>query len=526
MGDVLDRGELADRLATILDVNKRLALGPDLGDILPRITEEAARLLEADAAGLRLVDGHELVRAASFGPADAIMVRWRLPIGQSLSGRVAAEDRPILSADVSNDPRHDPLHQVQARARGLRCWLGVPLRGRHGVVGVLFVVSRQADRRFSRSEVGLLEAFADQAAIAVENSRVLRQEQERRRQLDTLRGLTSTLVNTVAVEELAQRIVDAVPGAFGQDARFIGGAIATVDDERHSIRAHAMTTLPVSPRVLALVGRPFQSLEQPIDASTNLLHEVVVSGEGREGDRLADFVAPTIPSVAAGLIERLVGIRGVVTQPITVHGRTLGAFLFALAKPAAAVTAAERELIADFATTAGIALENVRLYAASERRTLTDALTGIANRRHFDRKLAEEVAVAVRDSAALTLLLVDIDDFKAYNDAHGHQAGDATLRGVAGLLRRSIRSTDFVARYGGEEFAILLPGSDAAGAQAVGEEVRRAVAASALGVTISVGGAVRPVAGAAGGDTLIAAADAALYAAKRAGRNRAVVLSS
>ena len=188
--------------------------------------------------------------------------------------------------------------------------------------------------------------------------------------------------------------------------------------------------------------------------------------------------------------------------------------------------------MAEFANTAGIALENVRLYVASQQLTLTDPLTGIANRRHFDHKLAEEAARADRHGDALALLLIDIDQFKAYNDNRGHQAGDEALRGVAAVLRRSVRSTDFVARYGGEEFAILLPSTDGPRAYAVGEKARNAVAEALSGVTISVGGGVRAAgAGRAPGvtpssasaDTLVANADAALYAAKRAGRNRTVV---
>src|SRR5438874_9962748 len=130
----------ARQLATLLVVNKRLALGPPLEETLSSIAEEATRLREVQAGGLRLREDDELVRAASVGPAEAIMVRERLRIGESLSGLVVQEDRALSSTDLPNDPRYDRAHRERARAQGLRAWLGVPLRGRDDVLGVLFVV--------------------------------------------------------------------------------------------------------------------------------------------------------------------------------------------------------------------------------------------------------------------------------------------------------------------------------------------------------------------------------------------------
>ncbi len=458
-----------------------------------------------------------------------MMTRERILVGESLIGRVAAEGRPIVSSDSSRDPRHDPRGREQARLHGLGCWLGVPLRRRSGVLGVLFVLRGHTQGQFGDDDVGLLEAFGDQVAIAVENAAALRQEQERRHQLDTLRHLTGTMVNTVAVEELAQQIVDAVPDAFRHDSGFIGGVIAIIDAGGRRLRAHAMTRIPAAERILAMIGRPFQELEDAIDPPMNLLHEVALTGTCRDSARLADFVTPSVSGLIAQGIEHLIGMHGGVAQPITVHGPTLGVFLFVLSKPTDNVTSAERALMADFANTAGIALENVRLYAASEQLTLMDPLTGIANRRHFDRKLTEEIARSSREKTPLTLLLIDIDQFKAYNDTHGHQAGDRVLRGVAEALYRSVRSTDFVARYGGEEFAILLPSTDAGGGRAVGEKARRAVADARLDLTISVGGSSRLASdgtalSAAPEATLVTMADSALYAAKRAGRNRTIVV--
>jgi diguanylate cyclase (GGDEF)-like protein/PAS domain S-box-containing protein len=163
----------------------------------------------------------------------------------------------------------------------------------------------------------------------------------------------------------------------------------------------------------------------------------------------------------------------------------------------------------------------------------SDGLTGIANRRHFDERLAEEWARAKRDGTPLSLLLVDVDHFKKFNDQYGHQAGDACLRSLARILAAQIRRpADLAARYGGEEFALLLPNTDADGCVEVGERVREALRdlgmLHALNppsklVTVSLGGATNIPAQATADDSLVAAADRALYAAKENGRDRLVM---
>jgi diguanylate cyclase (GGDEF)-like protein len=166
-----------------------------------------------------------------------------------------------------------------------------------------------------------------------------------------------------------------------------------------------------------------------------------------------------------------------------------------------------------------------------ETLSLTDALTGIANRRHFDDVLTQEWARATRIGAPLALAIMDVDWFKLYNDHYGHPAGDACLRQIAQTLASTVsRSSDLVARYGGEEFVFLAPMTDPAGAQAMARKVVQAVAALALThaysplghVTLSVG-VVSLQPGADGStETLLRRADAALYQAKHQGRNQVV----
>lgn len=159
-----------------------------------------------------------------------------------------------------------------------------------------------------------------------------------------------------------------------------------------------------------------------------------------------------------------------------------------------------------------------------------DFLTGLANRAVFDSRLAEEVGRARRHRRRFALALLDIDHFKRFNDVHGHPVGDAVLRGLAEVLKVSVRETDLIARYGGEEFAVILPEAGAREAEARIETLRRLVEATPMGdsnsgryhqVTLSAGIAEYPGDGGSA-ESLIASADARLYEAKRTGRNRVV----
>jgi diguanylate cyclase (GGDEF)-like protein len=162
---------------------------------------------------------------------------------------------------------------------------------------------------------------------------------------------------------------------------------------------------------------------------------------------------------------------------------------------------------------------------------LIDSLTGVANRRHFDHLLHAEWRRAMRQPAPLSIVIVDLDDFHAYNERYGHVGGDACLKRVAEVLAHSLRRpSDVIARYGGEEFVAVLPETDARGACAVAERLRARVEELAIPhatsrcrrcVTLSAGVATRTPAPGVAPETLVAAADTALFRAKREGRNRA-----
>jgi len=194
-------------------------------------------------------------------------------------------------------------------------------------------------------------------------------------------------------------------------------------------------------------------------------------------------------------------------------------------------TTGEHELFSYLTNQASVSVENVDLHETVQRQAVTDELTGLFNHRRFQEVMTQEVERARRYGQEMGLIMLDIDNFKRVNDTYGHLQGDMVLREVARVLRQSSREIDEPARYGGEEMAVALPQTDLEGAFRFAERVRRRIEAldlplldgdGTLKVTASFGAASLATSTGDGKDALVAAADAALYRAKRSGKNRTV----
>jgi diguanylate cyclase (GGDEF)-like protein len=240
-----------------------------------------------------------------------------------------------------------------------------------------------------------------------------------------------------------------------------------------------------------------------------------------EGDESGERTRRAVSAEAGGVHALSIGLRSLVDGP-----EYLGAI--SIARRGRPFSREEEELLEYLAGQAVVSIENASLHEAVERQAVTDELTGLANVRAFTSILDGELERSRRYDTPLGLVMLDIDDFKRVNDSYGHQQGDEVLAQVAGVLRKISRDLDAPARYGGEEMAVVLPQTDVEGATLLAERIREAVEAlevprvrggGTLSVTASFGVASVPDA-AVDRDNLIAAADAALYRAKRNGKNR------
>lgn len=281
------------------------------------------------------------------------------------------------------------------------------------------------------------------------------------------------------------------------------------------------------PRGLLLAGAPLQH------ARVLARHGLAVAaphwpGSSDAVDRAHEQQVPQVlrPGQADSVLDQLPSAScDVLVVPMVAEGRPVGALVVQL--PVLLRGGRRRRVVAQLETCAwygAAALYRVSRLTSLQRLSTTDDLTMIANRRGFDMALERELVRAARLGEQVSLVLLDLDHFKAINDTHGHPAGDEALRNVAAALAVTCRELDTAARYGGEEFAVVVPSCTSERAQVVADRLREAVALApgVAPLTASAGVATYPD-NARSEQDLVHRADEALLQAKRAGRNRTVV---
>jgi diguanylate cyclase (GGDEF)-like protein/putative nucleotidyltransferase with HDIG domain len=285
-------------------------------------------------------------------------------------------------------------------------------------------------------------------------------------------------------------------------------------------QADLLYTMAEAARALsgaAVVAGYLQDPEEP-----SHLERLVVVPEG------APVQGPTriaVTGVGGGVKEVVSGAGRILLVPLELQAEGVAGLLHLAGVPDDFVKS-DHDVLTILATQAAIALQNALLHERALAQASSDGLTELANHRNFQMRLEEEVARAKRSHQCLTVMMVDLDDFKSVNNTYGHQTGDAMLKAVAGSLTESVRIEDIPARYGGDEFAIILPDTTIEEGLRIAERVRAGITAlrvvdggKSIRIGASVGVATLPL-HAEARDTLIRAADKAAYAAKHTGKGR------
>ena len=500
------------QLASLLDSSRTLTSAVVLEDILNVVCREAASALgTAEAVIYEYEAEREILVFRSIyqvEPSEDALDE----IGTEYDVDTRPGDRDMLYSgriveDLISDPALDPYARDAMAAWGEKTCLNVPLLFEGTPVGELILIECERERHFSSDETELARALGEQAAVAIVHARFYRGQEEQNRRLLALLETSRSLAESLDVDTVLHDTCAAISELFAAPDE----AIKVTLREEGDCAASQSDEL----RRMVMVGRA------PVQETTET------------GARL---VAPlTAGDDVEGCVE------------LTVPGR--GPF-----------GDEDVEMVQILASQATAALANARLYRTVEEQAITDGLTGLYNHRYFYERLAQEFARAQRYGLPLSMLMLDIDDFKAFNDTYGHPVGDLVLAEVGRVMVAQLRrDVDVAARYGGEEFAVLLPNTTRDGAQVVGDRLAREVAAldrleslatpargddaRAVGerlrlaiagttvpdaqdgsVTVSVGVAAHPAA--ADPDELVRAADKALYLAKRMGKNRVEVFSA
>ena len=366
------------------------------------------------------------------------------------------------------------------------------------------VVTRAVPHEMALAAAGFWMVAIGTAAFSNLSERELRRGKA---ELSALAAMGARFDSKATPQDVGAVLLDHVLQVF----KFRRGAVATV--EAHGGWAQRATWTERGP------GRDGRAALEPVGYSVAVAEDDLVRRCWEaKGPVLARVLGDENPALS-GLLP---GAVNVVVIPLIADAGPVGVLVLERGGPPGTVISGMTVRGAvSFASHAALALRSAWLVAEIERLARFDSLTGLANRRVFEAALNREVARADRSGNPLSLVLIDVDHFKAVNDQLGHQAGDEVLRHVGKALAGEARETDLAARYGGEEFCVLLPGCPPEEAVIVAERLRAAIAArqKPTAVTASAGVATLPLDG-GDGRALVAAADRALYQAKRSGRDR------
>jgi len=463
----------------ILNEIARIAtLDLELRPMMQRITDALAHKFDWEFVALVTVDKDKrafVCEAVTSAHPSEIRPGYSRPLGSGVVGTVAATSKPILLDDVSTYPSY-----VDTMA-GAQSELCVPVMHREQLVGILNLESTR--RGAFHDQLPLLTTVAEQIAGAIASARAYDELKQRARLMEMMSEVSRSALEATDLAELLARIARYVKERF-----------------------------PVDCAIISLY-----------DATKAELSEAARAGAPCEEPEPVQLVVPIRFQREALGVLRLESSEAEVFTPANVL-----AFEMFADQVAGAIQMASTNRLLD-QKTRDLEEANAHLSKAIEtlhRISTIDGLTGAANRRHFDDMYGLEWRRAARARSKLSLLMIDIDHFKTYNDRFGHQAGDDCLRRVSEVLKANVqRAADLVARYGGEEFVVLLPETDDQHAQVVAERLREQVEGEGL-TTVSIGAAtLTPSRESLDPEELIRLADAALYEAKRGGRNR-VRLSS
>jgi diguanylate cyclase (GGDEF)-like protein len=424
----------------------------------------------------------------SLAPDSSVLI-WLKRETRSVSGR---QLQTLLASAIPGNAEKEKFDAVEAM---------FPVMNEGRLVAVLALGGKGNGGSYTLEEEVVVKAALTDLSARIEQAVKQEEMQAKQDDLTVLSRLMSILTSTSDFRDAFDRFSEELKKVAPVDLAIM--ALADEDD-LHRFALTASTpgpwqtdqTIPISGTGTQRVMRELKSLFEPDLARSSLFH----TGE--------EYLKH--------------GIRSVLYLPLISGGSSIGALIVASRQPQA-YNKRKIEFLERLASAITTPIENSRLYLQTREKTRLDELTGLFNRRYFDERLNEEMSLCTQHGHPLSLLMIDLDHFKMFNDIYGHRAGDDLLRQAAGLIASSIRGNDQAFRYGGDEFAVILPHTDINPAGPVAERVRQQIEhhmqSGSISVTASIGFASCPANGVTAGD-LVTMADAALYHAKYHGRNR------
>jgi len=486
-------------LAMLNKVVHRLTRSLNIQEICDSVTSSILEYFKNLNVAIFIREGEELVlKKLSRGFQDVVPRDLRMKFGQGILGTSAKLGQTLIVNDVSKDKHYVSFGQTSTKSE-----ITIPLKISRKLVGMLDIQCNELNA-FDEGTVRILELIGDRLSVAFHNAMLYEDAIAHSRELSVSFTIAQSLISTLDLDNVLNKILELIRNTFNYE----NCAIFLFDKQTKEVY------LKAAYGYREYVGK---NLRLSVERKEGITGYVAHTGK--------PFYTADVRKVSF-YIKGKSSIKSEAAVPLILRNEVIGV-LDIESERFNAFSERDIRMFSIFASQAAIAIENARLYNETKEMSLTDSLTNIANRRHFDLILENELKRGRGYSRSVSLAMIDLDHFKEFNDKYGHPAGDQLLISVAEKLRRTVRDTDLVARYGGEEFVIIFPETSNAPALKVCERVRIAIGNAQItlkkhrkaGTTISVGVATYPQS-AQSAQELIQKADLALYRAKKLGRNR------
>jgi len=485
----------------------------ELDDVLQRILDNVVRVVPHDAANISLVDSSGIARFVRIKGYDRyntqdVVKSLELDIQEVSNMRnMALTGQPCINADTFADP--DWVRDMPG-AEWIRSYLGAPIISHDKLLGFIGL-DAETPNFFKPEQMGRLHAFADQAAIAIENAQLFTQTVNRGEEMRILYEIGLAVTSGLGLENTVKTLFEQLKKVIPIDLFYL--ALYQQENETVTFMAYNGAGRKVNIPPLNLPDQPSltrYTIEKKQTVYMPDVHAPDAEYPLEKIIKLPNHDERTHLGIPLILADHILGV-------LVVRSNTLNAY-----------TPEQIRLVETIAYQASIAMDNSQLFEQMQQLAITDSLTGLFNRRYFFPFAENEIERSIRYKKSLSIILMDIDHFKRINDRFGHQAGDKVLKMVADICQIELRRVDVMCRFGGEEFIALLPETAKPEAAQAAQRICDAIANARLSsdqgeiaITVSIG--VADLAEDDDINTLISKADKGLYQAKNSGRNQIAV---
>ena len=484
----------------------------DLDESLNRILEQLATVVPYDSASVLLLRNDKLEIVGGRGFEDmSKLLGAKIELDRAYPGAVVfLDNKPLILKETQG--KFPAIGGLSESA--IQSWLGVPLNFQEHTIGILSLDSSKPNQ-FDEDKARLIQAFADQVSIALENVNLYEKALKAANRFEILYRLTQEINANLSQDQVCNAIHRAASRLMPTECFMI----SELDETTHEI-----ADLYIVDR-----GAPLPLQRRP--ASQGMFARVIADGISRRYDTFDETEVAKTGAVLLGEDGDDSMTQSILCVPLRLGSKIKGVISVQSYLPQQ-YTQEDLEMLELLAGQGAIALENSRLFGEVQQLAITDPLTLLFNRRRFFELADQEFERSQRYERPLSVIMLDIDHFKRVNDTYGHFIGDQVLQRLAQICTKSIRQIDILARYGGEEFVILTPETEAAEAIVTCERLRHEVnrepfvtTRGPIPISISLG-VVDLSTPTKSMEELLDRSDQALYHSKNTGRNRTSVWSA